>query len=45
MHKEFPRIFDRIPFVNFSKKANELSIGYGNYALVFGKYYIYLEGP
>jgi hypothetical protein len=42
MHKEFPRIFNRIPFVNFCN--NEFSIGIGNYAVVFGKYYIYLEG-
>jgi hypothetical protein len=43
MHKEFPRVFGRIPFVNVSSKEEEieLTLGIGRYAVLtcFGRWF------
>jgi hypothetical protein len=41
MHKEFPRLFGRVPFI--ASRPNEITVGLGRYALSFGKWFVYLE--
>jgi hypothetical protein len=40
-HIEFPRVFDRIPFVALNDDG--LEIGYGRYACLIGKWFITLN--
>lgn len=40
-HKEFPRVFDRVPFVSY--RTGEFTIGCGRVSINMGKWFINLE--